>query len=70
MLFGVGADQESRDRVRVTLQVSNIESEERYLGLPTPQGRMTKENYKSTKGKLVKRFSNWVERHMSLGAKC
>jgi hypothetical protein len=61
MLFVAGTDQESRDRVRAILQVSNIETEERYLSLPTPQGRMTKEMYKSTKEKLVMRFSNWVE---------
>jgi hypothetical protein len=43
--------------------------EDKYLALPMPHGRMTKEKYKSTKQKLIKRFLNWIERHMSLGIK-
>jgi hypothetical protein len=30
---------------------------------------MGKERFKSTKERLVKRFSNWAEKHMSTGAK-
>jgi hypothetical protein len=47
------------------LNVANIVVEEKYLGLPTPNGRMGKGKFKTTKERLVKRFSNWVERHMS-----
>jgi hypothetical protein len=32
--------------------------DEKYLGLPTPEGRMGKENIKTTKVRLVKRCSN------------
>jgi hypothetical protein len=31
------------------LQVVNTTVEEKYLGLPTPEGRMCKEKFKSTK---------------------
>jgi hypothetical protein len=65
ILFGAATDKEARDCVMSTLQVSSIEMEDKYLGLPTPHGRMTKEKYKSTKQKQNKRFSNWTERHMS-----
>jgi hypothetical protein len=58
MLFRAATDQEARDCVMATLQVLNIATEDKYLDLPTPQGRMTKEKYKSTKEKLVERFSN------------
>jgi hypothetical protein len=58
LLFGAATDQEARDCVMSILQVSNITTEDKYLGLPMPQGRMTKEKYKSIKEKLIKRFSN------------
>jgi hypothetical protein len=61
--------KKNRDCVRAILHVSSIEKEERYLGLPTTQGGMTKGKYKSTMEALVKRFTNWTERHMSLGGK-
>jgi hypothetical protein len=35
----------------------------------TPEGRMGKGKFESTKERLVKQFSTWAERHMSSGAK-
>jgi hypothetical protein len=61
--------KKNRDCVMAILHVSSIEIEERYLGLPTTQGEMTKGKYKSMMEALVKRFTNWTERHMSLGGK-
>jgi hypothetical protein len=53
----------------VILQVPTMASEEKYLGSPTPQGRMSGNNFKSTKERLAKRLSTYAERHMSSGAK-
>jgi hypothetical protein len=39
------------------LHVTNSARDEKYLGLPTPDGRMGKCKFKSTKERLVKRFS-------------
>jgi hypothetical protein len=39
------------------------------LGLPTPDGCMSKDKFKTIKERLVNKFNNWVERNMSLGAK-
>jgi hypothetical protein len=50
-------------------QIQTVTNEEKYLGLPTPQGHMGKGTFKSTKERLSKKFSSWVERHMSSGAK-
>jgi hypothetical protein len=47
------------------LQVENVTIEEKYLGLPTPDGRMKKERFKSTKERLAKKCSSWAERYMS-----
>jgi hypothetical protein len=37
--------------------------------LTTPEGRMGKEKFKSTKERLVKRSSSWAKKNMSSGAK-
>jgi hypothetical protein len=49
--------------------VGIVAAEEKYLGLPTPEGRMSKDRFKSTKDRLAKKCSSWVERYMSGGAK-
>jgi hypothetical protein len=69
ILFGAECMQEDQDRVKQILRVDTAATEGKYLGLPTLEGRMTKDKFKSIKEKLVKKFNNWVERNMSLGAK-
>jgi hypothetical protein len=69
LMFGVDFTQQAKDRVAEILQVSNVAVEEKYLGLPTLQGHMDKNKFKSTKERLSKRFLSWVEWYMSLGAK-
>jgi hypothetical protein len=68
-MVGGDVEQDDRDHVVQLLQVSNVAVEEKYLGLPTPQGRMTKEKFKSTKQRLANRFASWVDQSMSLAAK-
>lgn len=69
MMFGSGCSSEAKKEL---LQIMNIQKEaleERYLGLPTPEGRMSKARFKSVKEKLAKPFDNWSEKYMSMGAK-
>jgi hypothetical protein len=40
------------------LLVENVAEEEKYLGLRTPQGRLSKNKFKSTKERLSKRFNS------------
>jgi hypothetical protein len=56
-------------KTKVLGKVPNTTVEEKYLGLPTPDGRMCKEKFKSTKQRLIKRCSNWADRNMSMTAK-
>jgi hypothetical protein len=69
MMFGSLCTDEQKENVLTVLNVASTAVEEKYLGLPTLEGRMGKEKFKSTKERLVKRFSNWAEKHMSTGAK-
>jgi hypothetical protein len=69
LMFGLDVEHEDKNHVMQALQVTSVAVEEKYLGLPTPHGCMTKDKYKSTKQRLAKRFSSWAECFMSLGAK-
>jgi hypothetical protein len=40
---------DDRDCVKEILLVENVAEEEKYLGLRTPQGRLSKNKFKSTK---------------------
>ena len=43
--------------------------EDKYLGLPIPKERMKACKFQSTKLKVLKRLSNWIEKHASFGVK-
>jgi hypothetical protein len=55
--------------VRSTLNVSRDRFEDKYLGYPTPEGRMNKGKFQPSKDRLGKKLNNWVEKLMSMGAK-
>jgi hypothetical protein len=69
MLFGAHYSSAQQEEVMNILAVTTSKVEEKYLGLPTPAGRMGKGKFKSTKEWLVKHFSTCAERQMSNGAK-
>jgi hypothetical protein len=69
MVFGSKCPDQERKNVLEILHVSNRKWKEKYLGLPTPTGRMTKEKFKMVKEKLVNRCNTWAEGHMLMGAK-
>jgi hypothetical protein len=69
MMFGSKCTPQNRSKVLDMLNVTNTVGERKYLGLPTPEGRMNKDKFKTTKERLVKRCSNWAEKHMSMAAK-
>jgi hypothetical protein len=48
--------------------VSTSTFEEKYLGLPTPEGRMKRECFQPVMTRFTKRLTNWAERFMSYGA--
>jgi hypothetical protein len=48
IMFGADCMQENMELVKQILQVEHIAEEEKYLGLPTPEGRLNKEKFKTT----------------------
>jgi hypothetical protein len=69
MMLGSGCTDQGKEQVFQMLNVSCTIVEEKYLGLPTPYGHMSKGKFKSSKECLVKRLSHWSGRLMSSGAK-
>jgi hypothetical protein len=69
IMFRAGCTEEDKEKVKDILKVENVAPEEKYLGLPSPEGRMNKDSFKSTKERLVKHFTSCAERYMSGGAK-
>jgi hypothetical protein len=55
--------------VKSTLSVTTTTFEEKYLGLPTPEGRMKNGSFQPIMSRFGKRLTNWDERFMSHAAK-
>ena len=53
----------------VILNITAEGFEDKYLGLPVPEGRMKAGKFQSTKDKALKRSSDWIEKYASSGIK-
>ena len=61
ILFGEHCSQGDKDNVVLVLEVQNISFEEKYLGLPTRNGRMSKGRFQNIQEKFTKRFIMWCD---------
>jgi hypothetical protein len=68
-MFGSQCTKSNQDKVKSLLNVGSVASEEKYLGLPTPDERMHRSKFKLSKECLAKKVTHWEERFMSYGAK-
>ena len=59
MLFGESCPLDVKEQVRVVLGVTSESFEEKYLGLPTPEGRMSKGRFQSLQMSMTKRLIQW-----------
>jgi hypothetical protein len=67
--LGQKCSEKDREEVESILQVGSMTLEDKYLGLPIPEGQMKDGKLKSTKEKLMKKCSDWNEKYMSSAAK-
>jgi hypothetical protein len=67
-MFGKNCADADKEKAKEILSVTHVAEDEKYMGLPTPQGKMSKERFKPTKERLAKRLTSWDERCMSAGA--
>jgi hypothetical protein len=69
ILFSENCPEPNQQLVRQILEVSRDTFEDKYLGYPTPEGRMNKGKFQPSKERLSKKLNNWAEKLMSMGAK-
>jgi hypothetical protein len=70
ILFGESCPADTRAVIKETLQVTQEAFESKYLGLPTPEGRMTKGKFQSLQAKMAQYLIEWDDnQQMSQAAK-
>jgi hypothetical protein len=69
ILFSYACPTQDQVLIKSILGVDASGFEEKYLGLPTPQGRMKSRIFQPIMKRFSKRLSNWSEKFMSHGAK-
>ncbi|WVZ52945.1 hypothetical protein U9M48_003943, partial [Paspalum notatum var. saurae] len=69
ILFKRKDDTTEQDQVKRILRVELDAFEPKYLGLPTPSGRMKGVQFQPLREKLQKRLSAYTEKHLSAAAK-
>jgi hypothetical protein len=69
IMFGKACPVQTQDIIRGTLQLQRSDFKEKYLGLPTPQGRMNKGRLQNLQVRFTKRFLEWGDSFPSQAAK-
>lgn len=69
ILFSNACPDQDQREIKSILSVSHSSFEEKYLGLPTPEGRMKARQFQPIKDRFSKRMSNWNEKYLSMGGK-
>lgn len=69
LLFGKHCPEQMKEAIKSVLQVQQNTFKDKYLGLPTPSGRMKAGKYQSLMDRLMKRLSDWAEKFLSMGGK-
>nr|XP_040258536.1 uncharacterized protein LOC109764695 [Aegilops tauschii subsp. strangulata] len=58
-LFGDACPSEEQQKVRAVLNIVTDLFEDKYLGLPTPEGRMSRGKFQNLQSRLLKRIIAW-----------
>jgi hypothetical protein len=69
LLFGKICPDEIKARIKLVLHTDQEEFETKYLGLPTPDGRMSSGKFQSLQASLAKCLVEWDDNHKSQAAK-
>lgn len=69
LLFSEVCSEETREEIRDVLGVESVTFESKYLGLPTPEGRMKDGKFQTIMDRVGKRCSDWSEKFIFQAAK-
>jgi hypothetical protein len=65
MLIREGSDEGTTNLVKLALSIERVDFDEKYLGLPMPQGRKRRGVFQSMEERYIKRMTYWRERTLS-----
>jgi hypothetical protein len=65
LLVRAGSRGDQVQQVRAILGVERVDFEEKYLGLPTPKGRMKRDVFQPLEQRFLKRMTAWKEKELS-----
>jgi hypothetical protein len=65
LMFGKMCPAETKVRINLVLHTEQEEFETKYLGLPTPKGRMSSGKFQSLQATLAKCLVEWDDNHKS-----
>ena len=68
-LFGPPCSVEEQEKVRAILCIGTVTFKEKYLGLPTPEGRMSRGKFQNLQARLMKRIIAGGDTSLSQGRK-
>jgi hypothetical protein len=69
ILLGNKVTEDDGAATMAVLNIAKADFEEKYLGLPVPEGRMKNGQFQPTKDRASKQMNDWAEKYMSSGAK-
>ena len=69
ILFSDNCNEPVAEEVKSILEITQHVFEPKYLGLPVPEGRVHKGQFKTLQERLRKRLVDWSEQYMSVGNK-
>jgi hypothetical protein len=69
VLFGRNCSEDNIETVNHCWETLNRKADEKYLGLPVPEGRMDEGKFRSLKERFSKHANDWSEKYLSSGAK-
>lgn len=68
-MFDESCPSDNQEEIKTTLSIVQEAFETKYLGLPTPEGRMKKGKFQSLQAQLSERLIQWGDNHLSSGGK-
>jgi hypothetical protein len=69
IMFGKACPQETQNEIKTALMLTQETFESKYLGLPTPEGRMSSGKFQSLQNRLAKCLVEWDDTNKSQAAK-
>lgn len=68
-MYGKKVEDHTQVEIKKLLKYETESFEQKYLGLPVPEGRMKKGKFQSLKERFHKRLCDWTEKYLSSGGK-